>query len=167
MKTRIVSFVSGIVFAFGLALSGMTRPEKVIGFLNVAGDWDPSLMFVMVGAIGVHMYFARRALRMRAPLLVPAFAWPTPKNVDARLILGAAIFGVGWGLGGFCPGPALASLPSLMPSTLGFTAAMALGLALVSWMKKPVREVDKRTLDLPSGRAQPRHDTVDHLGSGG
>lgn len=158
MKTRIVSFLSGLVFAFGLALSGMTRPEKVIGFLNVAGDWDPSLMFVMIGAIGVHMYFARRALRMRAPLLVSAFAWPAPKEVDARLILGAAIFGVGWGLGGFCPGPALASLPSLMPSTLGFTAAMAFGLALVTWTHESAREI---------GRAQAIHDPVDHLGGGG
>lgn len=143
MKARLVSFASGLVFAFGLVLSGMTRPEKVLGFLNVAGDWDPSLMMVMVGAIGVHVFFARRALRMSAPVLAPAFMWSTRKGVDARLVLGSAIFGVGWGLGGLCPGPALVSLPSLTPSTLGFAAAMAFGMVLVN-----------------------RHDAVDHLRSG-
>jgi uncharacterized membrane protein YedE/YeeE len=156
MKSRLVFFASGLVFAFGLALSGMTRPEKVLGFLNVSGDWDPSLMFVMVGAIGVHMFFARRALRMRAPLMASAFAWPDRTRVDARLILGAAIFGVGWGLGGFCPGPALASLPSGMPKALGFTAAMAIGIAGVSWMTRPARAV-------APPRSPAVHDPVDHL----
>jgi uncharacterized membrane protein YedE/YeeE len=132
----VVSFVSGVLFAAGLAVSGMTHPSKVIGFLDFTGDWDPSLMFVICGAIGVHVFFAQRALRkMRAggrPLLADSFALPTSTQVDARLLGGAVLFGAGWGLAGYCPGPALVSLAHLAPAALAFVGAMAVGMLVAS-----------------------------------
>lgn len=122
-----VSLVSGVIFGAGLALAGMTRPEKVIGFLRFARAWDPSLMFVMGGAIAVHAV-AWRALKGRpSPLLGGRFMVPTRRDLDARLLVGAAIFGVGWGLGGFCPGPGIASVVSGAPSALLFVLTMLIG----------------------------------------
>jgi uncharacterized membrane protein YedE/YeeE len=95
VKRGLVAFVSGVVFAIGLAISGMTKPTKVIDFLDFAGRWDPSLAFVMIGAIGVHVYFARHALRMRAPLFADRFDLATSQALDVRLVGGAALFGVG------------------------------------------------------------------------
>ena len=129
MKT-IVCFVCGIVFALGLGISGMTQPSKVIGFLDFAGAWDASLAFVMVGGIGVFFVAYRLSLRMGAPLLAAEFAIPKRTNLDARLILGAAIFGAGWGLGGFCPGPAITSLASGAPPVFVFVSSMAAGIYL-------------------------------------
>jgi uncharacterized membrane protein YedE/YeeE len=132
----VVSFLSGVVFAVGLALSGMAQPSKVIGFLDFTGDWDPSLMFVMGGAIGVHVWFAQRALRsMKAggrPLLADSFQLPTSTQIDARLLGGAALFGVGWGIAGYCPGTALVSLVQLTPSAVAFFVAMTAGLLIAS-----------------------------------
>jgi hypothetical protein len=105
----------------------MTRPSKVLGFLDVAGPWDPSLAFVMIGAVGVHFFFVRRARRAGSPRFGGRFSWPVRAAVDARLIAGAAIFGVGWGLVGYCPGPALVSLVTLAPGAVVFVAAMAVG----------------------------------------
>jgi uncharacterized membrane protein YedE/YeeE len=131
-----VSFVSGLLFAAGLALSGMTQPSKVLGFLDFTGSWNPSLLFVMAGAIGVHIAFAQRALRaMRSggrPALADSFQVPTSTRIDARLIGGAALFGMGWGLAGICPGPALVSVARLTPSGVGFVAAMAAGILIAS-----------------------------------
>jgi uncharacterized membrane protein YedE/YeeE len=132
----IVAFLSGLVFAAGLALSGMTRPSKVIGFLDFTGDWDPSLMFVMVGAIGVHVWFAQRALRSikagERPLFADSFQLPKSTLLDARLVGGAALFGVGWGLAGYCPGAALVSVVQFTPAALAFVAAMATGILVAS-----------------------------------
>jgi len=130
MKANLVSFLSGIVFAIGLGISGMTRPAKVIGFLDFAGAWDLSLAFVMFGAIGVFFVAYRRTRKMRAPLLAAQFSLPTRTDIDAQLILGAAIFGAGWGLGGFCPGPAITSLASGATPVVVFVAAMAAGIYL-------------------------------------
>jgi uncharacterized membrane protein YedE/YeeE len=127
VKANAVAFVSGIVFALGLGLAGMTRPSKILAFLDVAGPWDPSLAFVMVGAIGVHFVSVRVARRASSPSLAPRFAWPLEKGIDGRLLLGAALFGIGWGLAGYCPGPSLVSLASLGPGVLLFVAAMAVG----------------------------------------
>src|SRR6185295_7370618 len=96
----------------GLAVSGMTRPSKVVGFLDVFGAWDASLAFVMVGAIGVHAVLQRVIARRGSPLFEDRFHLPTRRDVDARLLAGAAVFGVGWGLGGFCPGPGLVAAAS-------------------------------------------------------
>jgi uncharacterized membrane protein YedE/YeeE len=126
-RTHVVAFVAGVVFAVGLGLSGMTQPAKVVGFLDVFGDWDPSLAFVMGGAIAVHVAFARRALKGGAPLFAPGYFLPTAAGIDRRLLGGAALFGIGWGIAGFCPGPAVVSLVTLRPATWGFVGAMIAG----------------------------------------
>lgn len=130
MKAAVVSFVSGIVFAIGLGISGMTRPSKVIGFLDFAGAWDLSLAFVMLGAISVFFVAYRLSRRMHTPLLAPQFSIPKRTDLDAQLIVGAAIFGAGWGLGGFCPGPAITSLASGAMPVVVFVASMAAGIYL-------------------------------------
>ena len=123
--------LAGALFGVGLALAGMTRPGKVIGFLDVTGDWDPSLALVMLGAIGVHAVAYRLAGRMGAPWLGGRFAIPTRRDVDRRLLAGAAMFGLGWGLGGFCPGPGLTSLVTGRADALVFVGAMISGM--VGW----------------------------------
>lgn len=130
MKALLTSFVSGIVFALGLGISGMTRPIKVIGFLDFAGSWDPSLAFVMIGAICVYFLAYRWSRKMASPMLAAEFSVPTRSCLDGRLIMGAAIFGAGWGLGGFCPGPAITSLASGAAPVMVFVAAMAIGTYL-------------------------------------
>lgn len=124
------ALIAGLLFGAGLVISGMTQPRKVIGFLDVFGHWDASLMFVMLGAVFVHALAYRLARKQSRPLLAPAFATPPANTVDARLVLGAAIFGIGWGLSGYCPGPALVSMPSGQLGLLTFIACMLLG----SWL---------------------------------
>lgn len=130
MRQLIAAFVSGLVFALGLAIAGMTRPAKVAGFLDFAGDWDPSLAFVMVGAIIVYGLALRPVLKMRSPVMAALFERPTAERIDARLVAGAIVFGVGWGISGFCPGPALVSVPVGAVPVLVFVAAMILGVLL-------------------------------------
>ena len=126
--SRLAAFFGGVLFALGLGISGMTDANKVIHFLNLAGDWDPSLAFVMVGAIGVHLILFRLILRRPTPLYDVTFHLPTAKGLDAKLLGGSALFGVGWGLGGFCPGPGLVSLSGLGAFAGTFVAAMAAGM---------------------------------------
>jgi uncharacterized membrane protein YedE/YeeE len=120
--------VAGSLFGSGLAISGMTDPARVIGFLDVSGAWDPALLFVMGGAVGVYglgllllRHFKNRSLKLPSAASLP---------IDRRLVIGAAIFGLGWGLGGFCPGPALANLGALRVEALVFVPAMAIGMLL-------------------------------------
>jgi uncharacterized membrane protein YedE/YeeE len=127
---RLIEFLVGLLFGFGLILSGMTDPGKVIGFLDVAGNWDPSLAFVMAGAIGVHFVAHRLVLRRTAPLFDDRFHMPTRRDIDPRLLGGAGLFGVGWGLGGYCPGPALVSAAAALLPALVFDAAMTAGMLL-------------------------------------
>jgi uncharacterized protein len=134
MKTLLTSFVSGTVFALGLGISGMTRPIKVIDFLDFFGAWDASLGLVMVSAIAVYFVAYRWSGKMSSPLLAPSFSLPKRSDLDAKLILGAAIFGAGWGLGGFCPGPALTSLASGALPVFIFVLAMGIGMYLHSWV---------------------------------
>ena len=129
-KRNAAALFAGLLFALGLGISGMTDANKVIGFLNLAGDWDPSLAFVMVGAIGVHIFAYRGNGARFGPFLGEHTALPAPKAVDKRLIAGAATFGVGWGIGGFCPGPAVVSCLSGMLAPAIFTAAMIAGMLL-------------------------------------
>ena len=124
MKRLIAAAAAGVLFAFGLALSGMTNPEKVIRFLDVTGDWDPSLAFVMGGAIAAHFLVARWAKTAKAPLLGGDFNVATSQVVDRRLLAGAALFGLGWGASGFCPGPAIVGAASLAPTTCLFLVTM-------------------------------------------
>lgn len=120
----IVGLAAGTLFGAGLVLSGMTDPAKVRGFLDFGGHWDPTLAFVMGGAIAVHLAAYRLIRGRRAPVLGTSFQIPTRKDIDAKLLGGAALFGLGWGLGGYCPGPAVTSLTTGAPSVVAFVAAM-------------------------------------------
>ena len=126
------AIAAGLLFGAGLLLSGMTRPAKVLGFLDLFGDWDPSLAFVMAGAIGVHALGYRLVRRRARPLADERFWVPGRGAIDARLLFGAALFGVGWGLSGYCPGPALVSLATASPGVLVFVLALVLGSKLSS-----------------------------------
>jgi uncharacterized membrane protein YedE/YeeE len=128
MKPSITAFLSGAVFAAGLAVSGMTQPQKVVGFLDVTGDWDPSLAFVMMGAIGLNIVLFRFILRRAGPVFGGIFQLPKRKDITLRLVAGAALFGAGWGLGGYCPGPGLVSLAAGRLPALVFVVAMAAGV---------------------------------------
>lgn len=132
----IVTFVVGFLFALGLGVSGMTQPQKVIGFLDLFGSWDPSLAFVMIGAIAVHALSYPLILKKGKPLLDEKFFLPTKKEITPRLAVGAALFGVGWGLGGYCPGPAIVSLAAGGPSVLTFLGFMVLGMLVFKWMDR-------------------------------
>jgi uncharacterized membrane protein YedE/YeeE len=114
----------------------MTQPGKVIGFLDIAGAWDPSLLIVMGSAVAVYAAAYRLSRRLRAPALAPSFPDARGGKIDARLLAGAALFGVGWGLGGFCPGPALVSSVSGMTNALIFVPAMAVGMMLVALFRR-------------------------------
>jgi len=124
------AFIAGLVFGLGLLLSGMTDPGKVLGFLDIAGAWDPSLAFVMGGAIGASVLAFAVARRRSRTLLGGALQWPTATQIDRRLVLGSLTFGVGWGLAGFYPGPALVSLAAGEAKALVFTVAMVAGMAV-------------------------------------
>jgi uncharacterized protein len=124
------AFLTGALFAVGLVVSGMTQPSKVLGFLDVAGAWDPSLAFVMLGAISVHFVTRRLILRRAAPLAAAAFHEPKRAPVDAPLVVGAAIFGIGWGGSGYCPGPSLVTLGAGSLDAVIFVLAMVGGMAV-------------------------------------
>jgi uncharacterized membrane protein YedE/YeeE len=128
-----MSFAAGLLFGIGLILSGMTDPGKVQGFLDLAGRWDPSLALVMGGAIAVGLVGFRAARLRTSTLLGGAMHLPTARDLDRRLVIGSLAFGVGWGLGGFCPGPALVSLGTGEPKAVVFTAAMLAGMGLYEW----------------------------------
>jgi hypothetical protein len=130
MSSLIAAFLTGLLFALGLGLSGMTQPGKVTAFLDITGAWDPSLACVMIGAILVHALLYRLIRRRSAPVFASAFSLPTRTDMDARLIGGAALFGIGWGLGGFCPGPAVTSLASGQTAVVIFVASMLVGMYL-------------------------------------
>lgn len=130
MKPGLAAFFSGLLFALGLGVSGMTQPQKIIAFLDVTGGWDPSLLLVMASATLVYFLCYRSIIKRRAPLLAEKFSLPTAQHIDARLLTGSALFGIGWGLSGYCPGPALVALASLTPATLVFTGSMLAGMML-------------------------------------
>lgn len=123
----LVALMAGILFGLGLSLGGMTEPAVVLGFLDVFGDWNPKLAFVMGGAVLTTVIGYRLVLRRQRPLLEASFQLPTETRLDRRLVGGAALFGIGWGLAGYCPGPALASLGGGAPSLLVLLAAMVAG----------------------------------------
>ncbi len=123
-------FLSGLVFGLGLVVSGMANPAKVLNFLDLAGTWDPSLAFVMVGATATAFVGYRLVWRRSSPVLATTFDVPTHTRIDRQLIAGAVLFGIGWGIGGLCPGPAWTALSLLAPGTLVFLPAMLAGLWL-------------------------------------
>ncbi|MBB3967350.1 MULTISPECIES: YeeE/YedE family protein [Rhizobium/Agrobacterium group] len=124
------ALASGIVFGFGLSLSGMLNPARVQGFLDVLGNWDPSLAFVLGGAVAVAFIGVQVMKKMRHPAFDDSFHVPTNRTIDAPLVIGSALFGIGWGIGGLCPGPAVASLSVGFPQTVLFVVAMLVGMIL-------------------------------------
>jgi uncharacterized membrane protein YedE/YeeE len=131
---QISAFFCGWMFAIGLGVSGMTQPRKVIGFLDVAGEWDPTLMFVMGGAVMLGLVSFSWVLKRRTPMLADGFVLPEKNGVDPCLLSGAALFGLGWGLSGYCPGPALVSVVTGNLSVIVFVISMIAGLGLGQWL---------------------------------
>ncbi len=136
MMQPLVSLVAGVVFGLGLAVAEMTNPLKVLDFLDLAGHWDPSLAFVMGGAVLVTLVAFRFVLRRPGPLAGDRFHLPTLTQLDRKLLGGAALFGIGWGLAGYCPGPALATILSGNSETWLFVPAMLVGGALQRWQSR-------------------------------
>ena len=134
MLKMLVNLFAGALFGLGLAVSGMVDPQKVIGFLDVAGDWDPTLAFVMGGALLVTILAFRLIFKRPRPVLVDEFELPTKKGLDTRLLGGSALFGVGWGLSGFCPGPAVTALATGLTPVFAFVVAMIAGMAIYKWI---------------------------------
>jgi hypothetical protein len=130
MKRNVFALVVGLIFGLGLCLSGMYQPAKVTGFLDLAGNWDPSLAFVMGGAIVVAMPAFLFARRRRAAFIGGAIDLPTAHAIDAPLVVGSAIFGIGWGLAGICPAPGVVDLGFLNPAAATFVVAMAAGMLI-------------------------------------
>lgn len=132
----LVNLALGLLFGVGLVVSGMGDPAKVLNFLDLAGNWDPSLAFVMGGAVLVAFLGYRLVLKRERPLAAPRFYLPNRNDIDMPLVVGPAIFGLGWGLGGFCPGPALTALGLGAPGTLAFVPLMLVGM----WAARMVGE---------------------------
>ena len=137
MNTAIVALLAGLLFGAGLALGGMTDPGKVIAFLDIAGNWDPSLAFVMGSALLITFPVFWWVRRSQRPLLAERFQLPTRSDIDQPLLIGAALFGIGWGIAGLCPGPAIANLSAGSPQVLLFVATMVAGMWLRDRTAKP------------------------------
>ncbi|MEY3914364.1 MAG: hypothetical protein RL509_2408 [Pseudomonadota bacterium] len=136
---RVSEFIVGLLFGWGLLISGMTDPGKVIGFLDLTGLWDPSLALVMGGAIAVGFFAFGAAKRRTRNFLGGALHMPTSSDIDKRLILGALLFGAGWGLAGFCPGPGIVSMAAGQPKAAVFVVAMLAGMLVFEWMDRRSR----------------------------
>ena len=135
MRNRISEFVIGLVFGLGLIVSGMTDPGKVLGFLDLAGLWDPSLALVMGGAVLVGLFAFTVARKRTTSVLGGTMQLPTARQIDRRLALGSIAFGVGWGIAGFCPGPAIVSLGTGEPKAVVFVLAMLVGMGAFEWLE--------------------------------
>ncbi|WP_423187122.1 DUF6691 family protein [Alishewanella sp. d11] len=133
----VIAFLAGLLMSLGMAISQMIDPQKVLSFLNVTGNWDPSLIFVMVGALAVYSIGFYLVLKRPAPLFDKAFYLPTQQQLDKPLLIGAAVFGIGWGMVGYCPGPALSAVSSFSSGTLGFIAAMVIGWFIAKRVRIP------------------------------
>lgn|GEM_PF-9141 len=156
-----LNVVIGLTFGLGLVISGMVNPAKILNFLDVFGPWDPSLAFVMLGAVTVTFLGYRLVWRRGRPLLGESFALPPPGAVDRQLLFGAALFGVGWGLSGFCPGPAVASLSLLAPGTLVFVPAMLAGMALARLLTRSGAAGESASIPMPAVHIKrPQEDTM-------
>jgi uncharacterized protein len=125
----LASFLCGLIFGIGLSVSGMTQPAKVLGFLDVFGRWDPTLAFVMAGAVVASSAGYALARRSKRPIIAVRHFWPTRTDIDRPLVVGSALFGIGWGLVGLCPGPAVVNLATLSPRVIVFVMAMIAGMS--------------------------------------
>jgi len=139
MRHRLSEFLVGLLFGLGLLLSGMTDPAKVLGFLDPFGPWDPSLALVMGGAISVGVVAFTIAKKRTVSFLGGAMRMPTASQIDRPLIVGALMFGAGWGLAGFCPGPALVSLAAGQPKAAAFVVFMVLGMIIFEVLERRAR----------------------------
>lgn len=135
MMRLLISFLVGFVFAIGLGVSGMTQPQKVVAFLDIFGGWNPALAFVMIGAIFLHAALYPLITRRSSPILDDQFHLPKKSDLSPSLLLGATLFGLGWGIGGFCPGPAITSLASGNSESLIFVTSMVAGMFLFKLTK--------------------------------
>jgi uncharacterized membrane protein YedE/YeeE len=132
----LISFICGLIFGVGLIISGMANPAKVLGFLDLAGTWDPSLVFVMAGAVFIGFFAFLYAVRRKTTLLGKELKLPTATKIDRRLVLGSILFGAGWGLAGFCPGPALVALGTVSPKAILFVLAMLAGMGVFELIER-------------------------------
>lgn len=146
---RISEFLAGLVFGLGLLISGMTDPGKVQGFLDIFGMWDPSLMFVMGGGVGVALVAFRVAKKRNTTLSGGVLHWPEMVHIDRPLVMGSLLFGAGWGLAGFCPGPALVSMASGQDKGLVFVLAMLAGMAMLDAYRHWWRTAESSSLKTP------------------
>lgn len=153
MKQNLASLVAGLIFGFGLALSGMTHPQKVLDFLDVTGAWNASLLFVLGGAVGVAVLAFRFIFRLKKPLLAERFVISQESKLDAPLIMGATLFGIGWGISGYCPGPAVALLASPNWELLAFLPAAILGAVLEKYVE--LRKRTKPQVEQPLAAGKP------------
>jgi uncharacterized membrane protein YedE/YeeE len=144
------AFIAGLLFGLGLIVSGMFNPAKVLGFLDLAGRWDPSLAFVMAGAIAVGVVAFAMASRRAKTLLATPMLLPTARDIDRRLVAGSLAFGIGWGLAGFCPGPALVALGAGYAKAAVFTAAMLAGMLVFEFIER-LRAQDRRVAEGAAG----------------
>ena len=145
-----IAFVSGALFAVGLAIAGMTQPSKVVAFLDVSGNWDPSLAFVMAAAIAVYFPINRLVQRRMAPIAGSAFHLPTRRDLDPKLVVGSCLFGIGWALAGYCPGPGITALGAGSRQAALFVVAMAVGMLLFEAFERA------RTRELSGQASSPR-----------
>lgn len=136
MKSQISSLLVGFLFAIGLGVSGMTNPEKVVSFLDIFGNWDPSLVFVMGGALFIHIIFYKFIMKRSSPLFSTQFHIPDRRDINARLITGSMLFGIGWGLVGYCPAPAITSLASMTLNPVIFVISMLAGMTFFIHLEK-------------------------------
>ncbi|MDN3558233.1 DUF6691 family protein [Halomonas maura] len=136
MRT-LMGYLAGLLFGLGLAVSGMTDPARVLGFLDLFGAWDPTLIFVLGGAVATNFVGYRLAMRRPNPLFASAFQLPRRRDLDGRLIGGAALFGIGWGLSGYCPGPAFASVAGITWPLAAMLLAMLVGWFLARALPSP------------------------------
>jgi len=149
----IASLLCGLVFGAGLLVSGMVQPAKVLAFLDIFGAWDPSLAVVMIAALAVSIPGFMLAKRRTRPLLAAESVWPTKTHIDRLLVIGAVLFGIGWGLVGLCPGPALEDLATLSPRIIAFVAAMAGGVLLQNiWQRsRPMAQREEELANAADG----------------
>ena len=148
--TIVASLVCGLIFGAGLLISGMTLPAKVLGFLDILGRWDPTLAFVMAGALAVSAAGFALARRAGAPVFAARHQWPARKDIDRPLVVGSVLFGLGWGLVGLCPGPAVVNIASLSPRVLLFVLAMVGGMALQGWWQSRAERARPRSEQQPA-----------------
>lgn len=136
MKNNFIALIAGIIFGMGLTISEMVDPARVIGFLNITGDWDPTLALVMGSALLITFPSFTYILRRRNPIFADKFSLPGKKHLDKSLLIGASLFGLGWGIAGFCPGPAITAMVTLSPDVMLFVLAMLTGYYLASLLGK-------------------------------